>query len=302
MAVVKQCFLCENDPGHQVFLQARDYLVSGKLFSMCQCQHCGLVFTNPRPDHDDLPAYYQSKDYISHASQATTFTESIYMVVKRLMLGRKVRFLKAWLQAGDHLLDIGTGTGEFPVRMKQAGFQAMAIEPEEKAAEMARKKGVEVFPDLKAISPERKNAFAMITMWHVLEHMPDPGEQLNRLKELLRDNGLLVVAVPMIDSHDAAYYKQYWAAFDLPRHLLHFSSSTLVTLLDKHGFQLIKKRSLPFDAFYISLLSEAHKKTLPRPLAWIRAMYTGLVSNIRYWSARRSASSQVFVFGPKFVR
>lgn len=293
--------MCKNEPGNEVFLQARDYLVSGQLFSMCRCPHCGLVITNPRPDADELSSFYQSNDYLSHATKASTCTELIYMAVKHLMLSRKVRFLKQWVQRGDRMLDIGTGTGDFPQRMKRAGLQALAIEPEEKAAEVARKKGVEVYADLQAMGPENMKSFAMITMWHVLEHMPDPNKHLNKIRGLLLEDGLLVVAVPMINSYDASFYRQYWAAYDLPRHLLHFSSETLVKLVENHGFKLIKKRSLPFDAFYISLLSETHMKVLPKPVAWLRAIYAGLVSTMAYWSGRRPASSQVFVFGPKFA-
>ncbi len=301
MIEVKACCLCENHPGNDVFIQAKDYLVSHRIFSVVRCPQCGLVLTNPRPADDKLPAYYQSHDYLSHSGQASTLTEKIYQAVKRLMLRKKVYFLKKWLREGDHILDVGTGTGDFPLQMKKAGIHAIGVEPNEAAAALARAKGLEVYADLSSVHAEGRKSFAMITLWHVLEHMADPNEQIGLIRNLLRHDGMLVVAVPMIDSYDAAYYKQYWAAYDLPRHLVHFSSTTLVQLLNKHGFQLIEKRSLPFDAYYISLLSESHMNVLVKPLAWLRAIYTGLMSNIRYWSGRRPASSQVFVFGPKFA-
>jgi SAM-dependent methyltransferase len=209
----------------------------------------------------------------------------MYHAVKRYNLKGKLSLIDSYATADKLLLDVGAGTGDFLAITKNCGWEVTGVEPNELARQKAKVKDVTLLNDLKAIPRGQK--FGVITLWHVLEHLPDLESQIAKLVGLLTDNGTLVVAVPNFKSYDANYYKEYWAAFDVPRHLWHFSQKSVQGIFEKYGMKVVKTKPMIFDAFYVALLSEKHKNGKQN---FINAFWIGLMSNIRaLWSKEYSS-------------
>lgn len=296
METIGYCLACHSHSGPEPYMDASDHLVSRQVFSMQRCKQCGFVFTNPRPDPEEIGAYYQSGQYTSHSEKATNLLESIYVRVRSQMVKRKAGMVKRFLQKGANILDIGCGTGHFLQALQVAGYRVMGVEPGEKAAQLASEKGIKVVRSMTDVMVDHHPGFDLISMWHVLEHVHNLQEHLQQCQQMLKPGGILVVAVPMCNSFDASFYKQHWAAYDLPRHLWHFTPDTLKLVVQKSGMQQIRLRRMPLDAFYIAMLSEQYKKSLCKPLAFARAMLIGMWSNAAAMLTKKPASSQVFVF------
>ena len=115
-------------------------------------------------------------------------------------------------------------------------------------------------------------------MWHVLEHVPNVENQIAQLKRLLKPHGTIFIAVPNFKSYDANYYGNFWAAYDVPRHLWHFSKTAIQKLFAKQNLKLIKILPMILDSFYVSLLSEKYKTG---KMNFVKAFYIGLLSNIK---------------------
>jgi 2-polyprenyl-3-methyl-5-hydroxy-6-metoxy-1,4-benzoquinol methylase len=296
METIGYCFACHSPAGGEPYMDACDHLVTQQFFSMQRCKQCGFVFTNPRPHPEEIVRYYQSGQYTSHSEKATNLFESIYLSVRRQMVNKKVGMVKRYLQKGASILDIGCGTGLFLQSLHTKGYRVMGVEPGEKAAQLASEKGITVVRSMVDVTAENHAGYDLISMWHVLEHVHNLPEHLQQCKQLLKPGGILVVAVPMCNSFDALFYKQHWAAYDLPRHLWHFTPDTLKLVVQKTGLQQIRVRRMPVDAFYIAILSEQYKKSRCKPLAFVRAMLIGMWSNAAAVLTAKPASSQVFVF------
>jgi len=126
-------------------------------------------------------------------------------------------------------------------------------------------------------------------MWHVLEHVHALKPYLNQCLKSLKQNGRLIIAVPNYTSFDAKYYKKYWAAYDLPRHLYHFSPTSMATLLSEIGFEIVTIKPMWYDSFYVSLLSEKYKKS--GKLGLMLAIIIGGISNfITLFDASKASS------------
>lgn len=273
------------------FLTGKDYTVSREEFNIVACNQCTFKFTNPRPSEAQAGNYYQSTAYISHSDSKQGITEMAYQFIRKVAIRQKVQLVNQLSKQGL-LLDIGCGTGSFMAACKMNGWTVKGIEPDEKARGKAINQTQAEIKDnfLKAYDELQ---FDVITMWHVLEHVHLLNETINKIKRNLHESGYLVIAVPNSDSFDAAFYKNYWAAYDLPRHLHHFSPDTLQELLHRHGFRLQKKVPMKFDAYYISLLSNRYRKGSN---AYLSAMYDGWRSN--RWAANHNNnySSLTYVF------
>lgn len=269
------------------FLEVKDYTVSQEVFSLYYNRTYDLLQTNPMPAEEILGRYYQSENYISHTDGKRNLFERLYQSVKRIALRKKVDLLfKQNIVAGS-LLDIGCGTGDFLVEAKKRGWNVTGFEPSEKASGFASKKGIEIIPQLSALP---NHSFDVITLWHVLEHVPNLDEQISELHRLLKADGKLIVAVPNYKSYDAIYYKEYWAAFDVPRHLWHFSQKSIATIFANFNFQVDELQPMLFDSFYVSLLSEEYKTGKKN---WIKAFFIGLRSNVE---ARNSMEYSSLVY------
>ncbi|MGG5599159.1 class I SAM-dependent methyltransferase [Myroides sp. C8-3] len=256
------------------FLTVQDHAVSKEVFSLFYNRAYDLLLTDPVPAKENLNNYYLSENYISHTDGKRNFFERIYQGIKRIALRRKVDLLFKQNNTVGTLLDIGCGTGDFLVEAKKSGWATTGYEPNEHAFAKAKAKGITL---VKKLSELEAHTFDVITLWHVLEHIPNLEEQIVELNRLLKPGGKLIVAVPNYKSYDAVYYKEYWAAFDVPRHLWHFSQSSIPRIFSLFDFTVDELHPMLFDSFYVSLLSEQYKTGKRN---WGKALFVGLRSNV----------------------
>jgi len=269
------------------FLNVKDYSVSQETFELLHDAELDMLITHPKPILEKLPSYYESNDYISHTDGKKTLFEKMYQFVKGIALKNKLKLINSQSQKGK-ILDIGAGVGDFLMTAKNDGWEIIGIEPNEKAKSIAIKKGVFFVNDVKEIE---SHSLDVITMWHVLEHVPNLEEQIAELKRMIKPNGTIIIAVPNFNSFDANYYGKYWAAFDVPIHLWHFSKTAIQKLFAKKQLELVKILPMKFDSFYVSLLSEKYKTG---KMNYFKAFWIGLQSN-RYGKANSEYSSHIYV-------
>lgn len=254
------------------FLKVRDYSVSKEIFELHHNPEYDLLMTFPKPSLEKLPSYYESEDYISHTDGKRSLFERLYHLIKNIALKNKVKLINAQSEKGS-LLDIGAGTGDFLVVAKKEGWQTTGIEPNIKAKKIAINKGV-FFTD--TLSDLDTHSFDVITMWHVLEHVPNLDEYILELKRIVKPSGTILIAVPNFKSFDANYYGRFWAAYDVPRHIWHFSKTAIQKLFSENEMKLVDVLPMKFDSFYVSLLSEKYKTG---KMNFIKAFFVGLKSN-----------------------
>jgi 2-polyprenyl-3-methyl-5-hydroxy-6-metoxy-1,4-benzoquinol methylase len=255
------------------FLKVKDYSVSKEVFELHHNPEYDLLMTFPKPSLEKLPSYYESEDYISHTDGKRSLFEKVYHFIKGIALKNKLKLINAQSAKGK-LLDIGAGTGDFLVVAQKDGWNVTGIEPSAKAKGIAINKGVD-FAD--SLSDLESQTFDIITMWHVLEHVPNLEDYLSELKRLLKPTGTIIIAVPNFKSFDANFYGRHWAAFDVPRHIWHFSKTAIEKLFTEKGMQLKAVLPMKFDSYYVSLLSEKYKTGR---MNFIRAFFVGLQSNL----------------------
>ena len=270
------------------FLTVIDYSVSKETFDLYYDQDLDLLITSPQPSPENLGSYYESNDYISHTDSKRSLFEKAYHFVKGIALKNKLNLINNCSSSKGNLLDIGAGTGDFLLTAKQNGWETIGVEPSEKAKGIAIGKGIK-FSD--STQDLESHSFDVITMWHVLEHVPNLEIQIKELKRLIKPNGTIIIAVPNFKSYDANYYGEFWAAYDVPIHFWHFSKKAIQLLFEKENIKLEKVLPMKFDSFYVSLLSEKYKKG---KMNFVKAIWIGLVSN---WKAKSSLeySSHIYV-------
>lgn len=252
------CPVCDSDKV-VFFLKAEDHLVSHEQFSLWKCADCSFVFTQDFPREEEIGKYYQSQEYVSHSDSRKGLINSIYHFGRSLMLRVKFRMVASTTQS-NRLMDYGCGTGYFPAFMKDKGFDVTGVEVDEKAREFARNQfGINVVSPQDFLAGKIEGSFDVITMWHVLEHVEKLDQVMLRLKAYLSGDGVLVIALPNCSSLDARFYKENWAAYDVPRHLWHFTPSAFEKLALKHGMKITGMKRLVLDPFYNSMLSEKQK-------------------------------------------
>ena len=270
------------------FLTVTDYSVSKETFELYYDQDLDLLITSPQPSPENLGRYYESNDYISHTDSKRSLFEKAYHFVKGIALKNKLNLINNCSSIKGNLLDIGAGTGDFLLTAKQNGWNTIGVEPSEKAKGIAVGKGIQFSDSTEELE---SNSFDVITMWHVLEHVPNLEIQIKELKRLVKPNGTIIIAVPNFKSYDANYYGKFWAAFDVPIHFWHFSKTAIKLLFEKEDIKLEKVLPMKFDSFYVSLLSEKYKNG---KMNFVKAIWIGLVSN---WKANWSLeySSHIYV-------
>ena len=269
------------------FKKVKDYSVSNEVFELHHNPEYDMLLTFPKPSPELLPSYYESADYISHTDGKRSLFEKMYQAVKSRALKNKVKLINSQSAKGA-LLDIGAGTGDFLVVAQKDGWQTKGIEPSPKAKAIALSKGVSFANDL---SDLQDNSFDVITMWHVLEHVPNLDEYLSELKRIIKPDGTIIIAVPNFKSFDAEYYGKYWAAYDTPRHLWHFSKNSIQKLVGEFQLQLVQVLPMKFDSFYVSLLSEKYKSGR---MNFVRAFFVGWKSNLN-GNKTKEYSSHIYV-------
>ena len=292
MIIYQRCPVCDST-GIQKFLTATDHTVSKEPFEIWQCAHCSLRFTQNIPEQHDIGRYYQSDEYISHTETNKGIINRLYLWVRQLTLRSKQKFIeeKAGMKKG-RLLDVGAGTGAFVHHMQKAGWQVTGLEPDATAIGRAQSQyGLNLRP-VDSLFALPAASFDVITMWHVLEHIHDLHGYIEQLKKLLKPSGKLFIAVPNYTSRDAGQYRAYWAAYDVPRHLYHFSPAAMQALMNRHHLKIRGLQPMWFDSFYVSMLSEKYKTG---SAGLIKGFFSGLRSNVRALSNRRKASSIIYV-------
>jgi 2-polyprenyl-3-methyl-5-hydroxy-6-metoxy-1,4-benzoquinol methylase len=272
----------------KVYLTVKDHSVSKETFGLHHDEKLDLLITYPKPTETKLPSYYESEDYISHTDGKRTLFEKVYQYIKNIALKNKLDLINGLQPEKGNLLDIGAGTGDFLAVAKQNGWKITGIEPNEKAKNIAINKGISFVENSELLE---KESFDTITMWHVLEHVPNLELQIKELKRLLKPNGTILIAVPNFNSYDAKHYGSYWAAYDVPRHLWHFSKTAIKLLFEKQDLHLQKVLPMKFDAFYVALLSEKYQKG---KMNLINAFLVGLKSNFK-GSRNLEYSSHIYV-------
>lgn len=255
------------------YLTLKDHFYSQEEFSLLYDDKLDMLITHPQPAGHER--YYHSESYISHSDQASSFIDRLYLLVKRYSLSKKIRLINSLVKTKGSLLDIGAGTGEFLLRTKQHGWRIDGVEPNEIARTNSKHKGIGLHSSLSQLS---NNSYDIITLWHVLEHLPNLNDQIRDITNLLKEDGVLVIAVPNFKSYDGQKYKSYWAAYDVPRHFWHFSKQSINKLFLPFGYTLKKTKPMLFDSFYVSVLSEKYKHGKNR---YISAFLTGLTSNLK---------------------
>ena len=269
------------------FLTVKDHSVSGESFELFYNEELQMLETHPRPSTEKLPEYYKSEDYISHTDTKRNLFERAYHFIRSIALNKKLKLINSFGASHKVLLDVGCGTGDFLLTAKKNNWQVSGIEPNEKARTISASKiGPTVF-DVEHLLKLESNAFDVITLWHVLEHLPNLEMHVAVFERLLKDNGRLVIAVPNFNSYDAKHYKEFWAAYDVPRHLWHFSQESIQILFSKANMTIEKVRPMKFDSYYVSLLSEKYKNG---SMNYFKAFLIGLRSNLKAKSSGEYSS------------
>lgn len=258
-----------------VYLHVKDYSVSGESFDLLLDEELQLLKTHPQPSLENLPKYYESDDYISHTDGSRSLFEKVYQLIKRKAIRDKVSLLAKLQPQKGMLLDIGAGTGDFLLEAQNQNWNCIGIEPNDKAKTIALSKGVSFAESLEVLD---NHSFDVITMWHVLEHVPDLQKQIQELQRLLKPSGTIIIAVPNYKSFDAQHYGKFWAAYDVPRHLWHFSKTSIAKLFERENMRLVKVLPMIFDSFYVSLLSEKYKTG---KMNFLSGFFIGLRSNLK---------------------
>jgi 2-polyprenyl-3-methyl-5-hydroxy-6-metoxy-1,4-benzoquinol methylase len=294
---LSKCPLCKSG----LFLnhsEITDYAVSQETFILCKCSSCQLLFTNPRPSQDQIGPYYNFPEYYSHEDKAKNVTQWIYQQVRKHNISNKVKFIEQLTGAKGRLLDYGCGTGEFLNAAQARGWKVKGIEPNEKARQQA---GLKLDDKVKSSIEELKkdSKFEVITLYHVLEHIHELRKTLKTLISHLKSDSYLIIAVPNHESWDGQHYGKYWAGWDVPRHLYHFTQASMENLEQEFELELKEVQPMKFDSFYVSLLSESYQKknTFLLTRYW-KAFQGGLRSN-RKAKAPGQFSSNIFIFQKK---
>lgn len=288
MNTFSRCPSCNSAHLNQE-ITTRDYFLTHETFSLLSCSECHLWFTNPQPESLELSRYYISEKYISHKSRPKSLFDIIYILARNYALKQKLKIINKF-DLNHTVFDYGCGNGDFLNYCSKHGWNIDGFEPSTTARENAEKK---VHQQIYNTQNQLINLepYSIVTLWHVLEHIPNIGETITLLKNLIAENGKLIIALPNHESLDATYYHQYWAAYDVPRHLFHFSKKSMKYFLTKHGLRIDEIIPLYLDAYYISLLSEKYKQKKPN---YLNSFLTGYKSNI-YGKKTGNYSSLIYI-------
>lgn len=274
MVDVLRCPIC-NNTDFEPTLQAKDYTVTSETFTIQSCSQCGLLITSPRPYAEELEKYYKSDNYISHSSKATNITDRLFIVARKFTLTQKLSLVSKYSSKGK-LLDYGCGTGDFLLAASKKNWQVFGVEPSSSVTKKSTT--LQIVSSLDQVST---NQFDAITLWHVLEHIPNINEIICQLRERISKGGTIFIAVPNYKSFDGAYYRELWAGYDVPRHLWHFNRETMSKLIKKNSLKVIKIKPMFLDSIYVSQLSEKYKANdKSSMLTMIKGSIIGLRSNL----------------------
>ena len=290
---VDTCPVC-NQNEFSPFLICRDFFVSGQEFGLKSCNSCGFKITENVEDEEGIEKYYQSEEYVSHSNTSAGIINKVYHFVRKWMLARKRKLVEN-SNGGikGKILDVGTGTGFFMNEMKTQGWQVTGTEKNNQAREFSKTEfGIDIY-STEELFLLNQESFDIITLWHVLEHIHRIEDNFTAFHKLLKPEGKLIIAVPNHSSFDAQHYREYWAAYDVPRHIWHFAPNQLKQMGNKYGFTLKGMHPMPFDSFYVSLLSEKYRKSAA---ALLKGILFGKISWLISLFNKSRCSSLIYVF------
>jgi SAM-dependent methyltransferase len=294
METLTNCPIC-NSSSFTPFIECTDYTVSKDKFAIVKCE-CGFKFTNPRPEEAEAGKYYQSEDYISHSNTSKGLINRLYQRARKYTLKKKLALItKVSGKQQGNLLDLGCGTGEFLNTCKQSGWNVQGIEPSPDARAFATKEYGLTIHEINKWDQFADNTFDVVSAWHVLEHVYQLEETAKQVKRILSPDGTFVVALPNSSSADAEFYKKYWAAYDVPRHIWHFTPADVKRFFESKGFALKEVLPMPLDAYYICMLSEKYKAG---SISYGRAAVHGWASNRQAAKTGTTFSSQIYILKP----
>lgn len=290
--LTKTCPICHGDKLKN-YAECKDYFTSGEKFHLFQCNNCHFILTADAPNEKEIGEYYKSESYISHTNTSKGLINKVYHKVRTYMINKKANLVWSFSEVKKgKLLDVGAGIGLFVQKMKQKGWDAMGIETSKVAREYAQKQFCIELKSTNYWSQIKPYSLDVITLWHVLEHISSINEIWDKFHQALTPNGLLIIALPNCDSHDAKKYKEHWAAYDVPRHIWHFTPKTLELLAKKHHFKIIGKKTMPFDGFYIAMMSEKYKNSA-YPL--LKGFLTGIIGWFKSLFNASNSSSIIYI-------
>ena len=291
------CPVC-NHSNPQIAIESQDFSLTQQSFSILHCSKCAVRYTSPLPSQEEIGQYYKFIEYISHTDVKEGWMNRLYHLIRTKTLAQKTHWIQSLFTGHKgHLLDIGAGTGAFVNAMQQKAWKVTGLEPDATTRDKAYENYKLQLRSTDTIFDLPNNEYEVITMWHVLEHVHALKPYLHQCFKSLKQNGRLIIAVPNYTSYDAKYYKKYWAAYDLPRHLYHFSPKSMTTLLNEIGFELVSLKPMWYDSFYVSLLSEKYKQS--GKIGMIRAGFVGLISNLFALRDASKGSSIIYEFRKK---
>ena len=286
---VEICPVCGNKEFDN-YIKAKDYTVSGEEFQIVSCNKCSFRFTNPRPDVNTIGNYYQATSYISHSDTKAGLINKIYHQVRSFTLKEKVKLINTLQPKKGKILDVGCGTGYFLAECKKDNWNIEGVEVDPNARDKAKENtSIDIYKSLFEVESKK---YSVITAWHVVEHIHLLNESIAKFYNLLESNGNLIIAVPNSNSPDAQTYQAEWAAYDVPRHLYHFTIDTITKLAEKHQFKLVNTKPMKFDAYYVSMLSEKYKYNSSNPIKWL---LNGFQSNAKAKN-KTNHSSLIYIF------
>jgi len=291
MEELNNCPVCENKK-MGTFLECSDYFLSNEKFTLVECENCEFIFVNPRPSENELSAYYESPEYISHTATKKGLINLLYLKIRKFTLKRKFTLVNKY-STGKSILDIGCASGELLNEFKKNGWETLGIEPNENARKSAAANyGLQV-EDESYLNKIENGTFDVVSMWHVLEHVSNLSERMKQLSAIVKDDGIVVIALPNRNSYDALYYEKFWAAYDVPRHLYHFTPENVELLFSRYGFKLLSKVPMKFDSYYVSMLSEKYKTGKS---GFLKGLYRGFISNRHARKQIGNYSSLIYIF------
>lgn len=291
LETLNSCTACNSTNLSPAF-KCEDHFVSHEFFEVYKCNDCGFHFTNPRPSLHDIASYYESDEYVSHSETSAGLVNRLFHLARIYTLGYKKRIVTKYSN-GKRILDYGCGTGEFIHKMERSKWACLAIEPNAHARQSANEKCNFEVTDETGLDSIQPGSLDSITLWHVLEHIYPLEERIHKFHELLSRSGTLFVALPNMKSWDAQKYGQHWAAWDVPRHIHHFSPSSVKLLFKRLNFELVKTRPMLLDAFYIAMLSEKYQKGRSANMS---AVLSGIRSNCKAFWRDGNYSSLIYIF------
>ncbi|HKJ66702.1 MAG TPA: methyltransferase domain-containing protein [bacterium] len=290
------CPLCgsKNDE-HWRSVHDRFGVIPDQIYSIVSCQDCGFRYLNPRPDKHSIQSFYSAGEYDPFLSikDRLTLKDLLYAWIRKFSLWRKRILIESFRQEGS-LLDVGCGTGEFLRYMRNTGWSVAGVEPDQRARQFAVGQGLHVNAGLEALCERH---FDAITLWHALEHMHELRDALENLVRLMEKDGVLILAMPNVDSWDMKRYQEEWVALDTPRHLYHFTEKDVARLITGVKLRLIATRNLWLDTLYNVLYSENlyhrffHRRY--RPLYMLNSILGSYIHDFQ--STARRASASVYI-------